>query len=263
MTYLQSILLGILQGVGEFLPISSSGHLVLAERSFGITPSLTVNVFLHMGTLGAIVTYYWKDVMALTKDAVLLPLGKLDAQRRAFLLKLGLATVITAALGLMLEEPIERLFASSAGNLWLGSMFFFTGLILVTLFWMKHKGGVSQPTWVGALLIGIVQGVAVFPGISRSGSTIVMAMVLGLSGVAAARFSFLLAIPVIAGAGILQAVHLTSISTPGPVAVSVVTAFLVGFASLWFLVKIINKGKLAWFSFYCLPLAVYVCFFGK
>jgi len=262
MTYLEALILGIVQGVAEFLPISSSGHLVLLQRGFGLNPSLTLNVFLHVGSLGAIICYYFKDIVKLLKDFAGILTGATDRTDRDYLLKLLVATAITAVLGILMEDPINRLFATRAGRYWLSGSFLITAGVLASLFLLGRSGRDEALSWRTALIIGVVQGLAVFPGISRSGSTIVAAMLLGLSGAHAARFSFLLAIPVIGGAGLLEARHLGTISDGGPVAAGVIASFLAGFASLWFLVKLINRGRMSWFSLYLFPLAIWVAFFG-
>ncbi len=264
MSVLEAILLGFLQGISEFLPVSSSGHLVLAERSFGIQPEITLNVFLHMGTLGAIISYYHRDLLQLLRDSFHVMTGRIKGEERAFLFKLVLATGVTATLGLFLEAPIERLFSQPQGYLYLGGTFFVTFLLLACLWFLPtlgERGG--EITYTGALIIGVVQGLAVFPGISRSGSTIVVALLLGMGGKEAARFSFLLAIPVIAGAGLLKARNLVSIPHVGALALGVLTAFVVGLASLVFLVKIVERGKMAWFALYVLPLSLGVLAFGR
>ncbi|MBU1240291.1 undecaprenyl-diphosphate phosphatase [Myxococcota bacterium] len=262
MGYSEALLLGILQGIGEFLPISSSGHLVLMERGFGLTPSLTLNVFLHVGSLGAIICYYIKDVKKILVDSFNVVRGRLKGSERQEILKLIVATAITGVIGLLLEKPLGAIFSGPRGKFWLSGCFFVTALILASLFLIKNRKTALTLSWKGAMLIGLVQGFAVFPGISRSGSTIVAAMLLGLSGERAARFSFLLAIPIIGGAGLLEARHLGTISNGGPVLAGVLTSFAVGFACLWFLVKLINRGKMAWFSFYLVPLSVAVLIWG-
>jgi len=167
MSYFNTFLLGVLQGVTEFLPVSSSGHLVLLERSFNIEPNLTLNVFLHLGTLGAIVFYYFKDI----KDIfIVLYRGitrkiRFSSHEFQFVLKLGAATVITAILGVALRNPVEHVFTLSVAPKLLGSMSFITAISLIVLHFLKSKEPRnSEITFKGASLIGLIQGIAVIPG---------------------------------------------------------------------------------------------------
>jgi undecaprenyl-diphosphatase len=264
MVYLYNFILGVLQGITEFLPVSSSGHLVIFERLFNIKPSIALNVSLHIGSLAAIIFYYKKDVFDLIKTALLGIKGekKLDDPEIDLILKIILATFITGIMGLLLKDPIENIFHSSSGSNYLGVTFLFTAVLLFVsqFFRISTK---NSFTWNQTIIMGLVQGLAVLPGISRSGTTIAIALFLGINKKESARFSFLLAIPIIMGAGILELKSIVAFGNPGPIILGVVSAGVVGFLSLIFLIKFINKGKLHWFSYYLFPLAFYTFFFSK
>ena len=213
MTVFQAVILGILQGATEFLPISSSGHLVFAQhylKGFH-QPGILLDVLLHLGTLFAVVIYYWKDIAKILR-AVLIQLdvfgwwdmGARDTyqtQRRLVLL-IAVGTIPTALIGFLFKDSIEMLFSSVSFT---ASMLIVTGIILAAADRIK---GVTRKIdsfqLKDSFIIGFVQGVAILPGISRSGSTIATGLFRKIDGEEAARFSFLLSIPAIIGAVILE-----------------------------------------------------------
>jgi undecaprenyl-diphosphatase len=255
MDWLQIIVLGIVQGVTEFLPVSSSGHLVIVQTLFEAAGReklradvLEVNIFLHAGTLGAVVAYYRREIARL-----------LTADRRVIgLLVVGTLPAVAVGLPLMLY----------AGDVLKSPLL--TGLLLVgtgaMLIWsgQREQGSCEyqELTYGQALLIGGFQAFAILPGLSRSGWTIAAGLMLGLRRDAAAAFSFLLAIPAIAGATVLEIyLLLTDGSTGTPasqLAVGVAVSFFVGLASLWALVHIVRRGRLQWFSAWCIPVGLAV-----
>jgi len=254
-------LLGLLQGLTEFLPVSSSGHLVLAERLMDLHPSLAVNIGLHAGSLVAILYFYRRDLRDLVR--ALVPgqdrdPGKLR-EDRALIGHLVLATLATVPVALWLQTPIEGLFAEPAAGRFLALTFFITALLLVLTELYRPRNGADPEgalSWRGALLIGLVQGVAVFPGISRSGATIAAALLLGLGAEKAARFSFLLAIPVIGGAALLELPALAGGMNVGHLLLGMAAAALSGLAALVLLVGLIRRRRFVWFSAYLAPLAL-------
>ncbi len=254
-------LLGLLQGLTEFLPVSSSGHLVLAERLLDLHPSLAVNIGLHAGSLVAILHFYRRELAGLLFAIVPGPSrdpGK-TREDRELIMHLILATLATAPLALWLRAPIEGLFAEPAAGRFLGLTFSLTALLLILAELHRPRGGTAPEralTWRGALLIGLVQGVAVFPGVSRSGATIAAALLLGLGAEKSARFSFLLAVPVIGGAALLELPALVGGMNVGHLLLGMTAAAVSGLAALVLLVGLIRRRRFVWFSAYLAPLAL-------
>ncbi len=197
MSYWEGVVLGVVQGLTEFLPISSSGHLVLAESLLGLeTPGVVVEVVLHVATLLAVVLVYQRRLGELVVGAFV---GNRSAWRAVFLL--AVATVPTTVVGFLFADFFERTFESLFV---VGVSFLVTGLVLWSTKWVSKEGRTAHPSVAGAAAIGLAQVMAIFPGISRSGSTVATAMWIGIEPVRAAEFSFILAIPAIAGAALLQ-----------------------------------------------------------
>ncbi len=258
---LKALFLGFLQGATEFLPISSSGHLVLVPWWFGWeAPSLLFDVTVHMGTLVAVLMYFWRDWLALFRAG----LGALrnrtwlqDPDARLLWL-IGVGTVPAAVAGALLESVFERAFASPA----VVSLF-----LLVTaglLIWSEHVYTADRTlhalTWRDSLAVGLAQAFAIFPGISRSGSTMAMGIARGLSRPNAARFSFLLATPIIFGAGAKQTLDVLSGTETlargeiAPLVVGFLAAAGTGFACIWFLMHLLQRWRLYVFAVYCAAL---------
>ena len=251
-------ILGILQGFTEFLPISSSGHLVLAELLMDLHPSLAVNVGLHAGSLVAIIFFYRHDLWDVVLS--LMPGPETDSQKtaehRILVWHLILATLATIPLALVLRDPIEGMFADPAAGRFLALTFLMTAVLLV-LTELTHRDGPTESlTWKGALLIGLVQGLAVFPGISRSGSTIAAALIIGLSSEKAVRFSFLLAIPIIGGASLMELPALAGQINIGHLLLGMAASTLAGLAALNLLVALIRRRRFVWFAAYLFPLSL-------
>ena len=245
MNYMQAIVLGILQGLTEFLPVSSSGHLVLVEKIMGIHPSTALNVGLHLGTLAAVVIYYRRDIVALVR-AVPDALRLRSTPDAKMIWWLALATAVTAPIGLMLEHPMEDFFAGPWGYAGLAASFGTTALLL----WGSRRARPADSwNWLKAAGLGVVQGLAVIPGISRSGSTITAAMFMGITPVQAARFSFLMSVPAIGGAALLEARKMAEVQ-PGPMLAGMVTSSVVGYLALVWLMKLVEAGRLSVFSWY-------------
>jgi len=264
MTFVQALLLGIVQGLTEFLPISSSGHLVLVQHLFGLhEANLSFDVSVHVGTLAAVILYFRHDILdilggllrALRARLSNRPTSNADRPhvRLAGLIVLG--SVPTGAIGLALHSVADRLFASP---LITGAMLLLTGGILFATRPGRHpRTDTGRPleslTIKDALVIGLIQGLAVMPGISRSGSTIAVGILTGIRHDTAARFSFLLSIPAVAGAALLvlkDALHQGEIHLPSCL-LGGITAMLVGYAALALLVFIVKKGRLYLFAPYC------------
>jgi len=262
MNLTEAVLLGVVQGLTEFLPVSSSGHLVLFQNLLGLKgPLLAFDISVHVGTLFAVVIYFFKDIIgilkALAKWLSVLP----DRQAASILLKedreIRIALLIitgsipTAILGLLFKEIAETLFSSVTI---VGVTLIITGIILWCTRSLQAAGhGIRQFTVKNSLAIGLVQGLAIIPGISRSGSTIAAGLFLGLDRETAARFSFLLSIPAVAGAGLLGAGDLLGQSSLPTtiIATGTLVSCIVGYASLKLLVWMVRRGRLHFFAPYC------------
>lgn len=246
MNYWQALLLGLVQGLTEFLPVSSDGHLVLAEHLAGVhTPGVFVEVALHVATLGSILVLYGRRFFALA--------GGVLARRPADLQYAGLlilAMIPAGIVGLFLEDLVARAFDS----LWAAGIgFLVTGIAL----WSTRRlvaGTRDRPTVPAALGIGVAQALAILPGISRSGMTVSSGIWAGLSAVKAADFSFIMAIPLIAGAGLLEARKISGgigAVGLGPLLLACVVAFASGVWAIRLLVALLARGRFASFAPYC------------
>ncbi len=257
-------LLGAVQGLTEFLPVSSSGHLALAEhwlvtrRGIAMPQDILFECLVHVGTLLAVVFHYRRDLVALGR--CWLSTAWRRSTRSAdplwhLTLALIVGTVVTAVIGLALEDVVKPIFAMPRV---VGAMLLVTAALLTATRWAPPpREGSGGITLAQAVVIGVLQGIAVTPGISRSGATIAVALLLGVGRAEAARFSFLLSIPAILGATLLEMRDLEGTTlTPGAMAAGLVTAALVGYAALVVLVGFVSRGRLAWFAPYCVIVGV-------
>lgn len=251
----QALVLGIVQGVGEFLPISSTAHLALTPWLLGWPdPGLAFDVALHLGTLIAVVAFFWRDWVELLAEGLLR--GR-SAERRLFW-SLVVATVPGAIAGLLLEDKAATTFRSPV----------LIALALMVMGWVLYwadrrrgRGGldISSVTGTDALLIGLSQAVAIIPGVSRSGATMTAGLLRGLSREAAARFSFLMSTPIIFGAGLVSVRKLGAGDLAAlPFWVGVATAAVAGAASIGFLLRYLRRGSFRAFAFYRLALGLFV-----
>ena len=252
----QGILLGILQGITEFLPVSSSGHLVLGQHFFNLTePMLAFDISVHMGTLAAIVIVFFKDIKNICLATLKPGSSKSDIK---LLLLIITGCLPTAILGYAIKTFENVIFSSV---LLVGCMLIITGIIL-QLTKKKQNAQISNQansmttsnfTFKSAFFIGVCQGIAVIPGISRSGTTISAGLFAGLDRKMAAKFSFLLSIPAIIGAELLQLTE--SLGKPFIITKATIfgtlASFITGYIALVFLLRIVNKGKLHLFAPYC------------
>lgn len=260
MSILEAVLLGAVQGITEFLPVSSSGHLVLLQKILGISePALLFDTTVHGGTLIAVCAVLWKDIWRLLRR----PFQRLTS----FLV---LATVPTVVIALCFKDRIEEAFHSGA---YLGFAFLFTtAALLLSETLSRRSGGYSRGeermNWLDALIIGLCQAAAVLPAVSRSGLTLSGALSRKLERDFAARFSFLLSIPAILGALVLQlldlreaeAVPVEAAGGIGPAALiaGAFTAAVVGFFAVRFMLKIVREHSLRGFAVYTAALGILV-----
>jgi len=247
MTYWQGLVLGVIQGLTEFLPISSSGHLVVAEAAVGLTvPGVLVEVALHVATLLAVVIVYRERLTGLVIGAVR---GEVGAWRYIGLLVLG--SIPAGIVGVLFASFFESMFDALAV---VGIDFLITGAILWSTRRVIAAARAETPSAAGALAIGAGQALAIFPGISRSGTTVAAGLWLGVDPVKAAEYSFLLAIPAIGGAAVLQLPHLeTDIAMvgAGPLAVSFLASLISGVIAIRLLVALLQKRAFHRFAPYC------------
>ncbi len=267
----QAVLLGVLQGLTEFLPVSSSGHLVLGQILFGITePSLAFNISVHMGTLGAVVAVFFNDIRSMLLSVLSclsclvkrhpVPIESDDHLRLALFILAGSAP--TALIGLGLKQLEAVLFSSA---LLVGGMLLVTGSILWISRGFYRSGTAGIPLDLKrALVIGISQGLAVIPGISRSGTTIACGMFCGLDRQTAARFSFLLSIPAILGAELLSILESLEqgVRLDAAVIYGTLVAFGSGLFALKLLIKLVHAGKFHLFAPYCWLVGILALFSG-
>jgi undecaprenyl-diphosphatase len=253
------LLLAILQGLTEFLPVSSSGHLALTRALLGdpaLGSDVSVAIALHLGTLGAVLAYFRSDLAGLVRGALRPGAagGQLAGRERALLAYLVVGTLPAAAAGLLARSAIEGAFDRPR---LVGAMLLLTAASLLATRWMGT--GTSSDGRLGAgraLVVGAAQALALLPGVSRSGATIVAGLALGLEREAAFRFSFLLSIPAILGAATLEtwAVLARDASlgaSASALAGAVVVAGVVGYVSLAVLRQAVSRRSLHWFALYC------------
>lgn len=259
MTLLIAILLGLIQGLTEFFPVSSSGHLALFGSWLGLEQAdINFDILVHLATLGAIAIVYRGDV----KNLALVPISR-DGKDLKLLGKLVLATLPAAVLGLLFKDHVEWFHNQTA---WVAVFLLVTGLVLLSglLKTGNARGTLQELTPLGVLAIGFAQALAILPGISRSGMTIMMGLMLGLKKEEAARFSFLMALPAIGGAGILMISDLdpSRWSQLGWVYVSgFLVAFVASLVALKFLLYLLDGKRFFHFGWYCLGLALMVLLF--
>jgi undecaprenyl-diphosphatase len=250
MDYVHAIILGIIQGIAEFLPISSSGHLVIADAilnqySSSSLPSegATLEIALHFGTLLSILVVYRQDLRSVLKDFRLL-------------LLIVVATIPVGLVGILLKDYVDAVFSKP---ILAGVALIVTGCLLVATRVLQHRiRSTDQLTVVSAAVIGLFQAIAIIPGISRSGSTIAAGLLCGMQREQAARFSFLIAIPAIGGASLVKmkdfftGEETLAASALAPVAVGTLVAFVVGVVALGWLIRLVVANRLHWFAIYCI-----------
>ena len=248
MQYIDTIILAILQGLTEFLPISSSGHLVIGQKLLNINlPGNAFEVVLHLGTLMSVLTVFRGEIKAIIFNLS-------DSSNQYYIFALVFGTIPALLVGLLLRDSISLIFDDIR---FVSLSLICTGIMLITSKFII-KRNVKLTLFIG-MLIGLAQAAAIIPGISRSGATICMGILMGLSAPEAARFSFLLSIPVIIGAGLLTAINIKTIPFGFDIVLlGIFFSYLVGWISLKWLLTILNSGKLYWFGVYCLIIGLFV-----
>ena len=274
MTYFEAVILGLVQGLAEFLPISSSGHLALLQQWFGIDENkvLLFAVLLHVGTLISVFIVYWKDIWELIVELCLtikdLLTGKGLRLEERPVRKLGVmiivATIPTAIIGILFNDLFDKLYTSV---LPIGIGLIITGFLLVLAERTGNSNrGIDKMNFRNALFIGTVQGIAICPGISRSGSTLFGSLICNLDRKFAVKFVFLISIPSILGSAIMETPEAIKagfdMAQLGPVLVGMAVAAVSGLIAIKTMIKIVSDKKLSYFSYYVWALGAAVVIYS-
>jgi len=258
MNEFQALLLGILQGLTEFLPVSSSGHIEIGSTLLGVktTNNLLFTVVVHVATVLSTIVVFRKDILALLKDLLKFEWN----ESTIYVSKLVFSAFPVLVLGLFFKEEIEQLFT---GNITMvGSMLLITALLLGLTHFVKKSDG--KITFFKAIIIGFAQAMAVVPGISRSGATIATGLLLQTKKNEIARFSFLMVLIPILGAAFLDIIsgEVTSDTSIGtlPLLIGFVAAFISGLLACSWMIKIVKRGNLIYFAIYCLVIGLIAIF---
>ena len=249
MELIEVIILAIVQGITEWLPISSSGHLVIFQQLFNIQASVEFNLILHIGTLLAVVVFFREKLIKILKDFFTFDFKKKNAKMGLWII---FATIPIVIIGFFFKDFFEYLFT----NMTIVSIaLIFTGIILLLTKTAKTRNKLNIKN---SFLIGVAQALAIIPGISRSGITISTGMLAGVKKQEVAEFSFILSIPALIGAVVLK---LNDFVFGFEELVGLIVSFVVGYLTIAFLLNIIKKGKFWLFGIYCLLLGLFLFFF--
>lgn len=259
MELLDAILLGIVQGLTEFLPVSSSGHLQIAKELLGveISHNVTFDVTLHAATVLSTILVMWREIWRLLCGLF----SRKMNEEQAYVLKILLSMIPAGVVGILLGDQIEALFSSLV---FVGCMLLLTAALLTFAYYAKPKPK-DEISYRDAFIIGCAQAVATMPGLSRSGTTIATGLLLGNKKESVAHFSFLMVIPVILGKMLLDILSgdmaAMSVDTL-PLVAGFLAAFVSGALACKFMIDIVKRGKLVWFALYCLVVGV-ICIIGS
>lgn len=263
MGFFQAIVLGVVQGLTEFLPVSSDGHLALVYRAFHQSPSLSFEVFLHFATLVAMIVYFRSDIVTLS--ASLMPKGKGTGDRRV-VWYIVLATAISAAIAVVMKRVVE---SANLSLIAIGIGFVVTALALLAAELIAQGVGRREPSelgWPRTVVIAVGQALATLPGVSRSALTISSGMVSGLTREAAARFSFLIGIPIIAAANVYELREMLSEGVGMPSLVVAAAGFIAagvsGYLAIWLLLKLVRTRPLYVFAVYTAVVGIATILWG-
>jgi len=248
MNWFEALVLGLIQGLTEFLPVSSSGHLEITKSLFGINPeaSFYFTIAVHGATVLSTLFVFWQEILKLISGSLKFRMN----EETSYILKILLSMIPVGIAGILLKDPIEKLFN---GNLvFIGLMLLVTALVLAAAHFMKKRER-SIGYW-DALIIGIAQAIAVIPGISRSGSTIATGLIIGNKKEEIARFSFIMVLLPVIGANLLEIVSGEANAggtSFGIILIGFVSAFVSGYFACRWMIALVKKSKLIWFSVYC------------
>lgn len=268
MSIFEAILFGFVQGISEFLPISSTAHIIITQMLLGYEfPGFGFEIFLHIASLLAVILYYRKDLYVIISGFFIYIFKRSKEHKTSFYFSLYLviATVITGTLGLLFEDFVSSVLKTAT---FIALALVLTGIFLIIIerFFQHGRRKEADMTFMDAIIIGLVQTLSVIPGISRSGSTLVAGLIIGLTKETAVRFSFLLSIPVILGTSILAISELSSGQLVEEIGLSsLIVAFVTTFVLSWigiiWLINLLQRSKLTYFAAYCFILALFVFFF--
>jgi undecaprenyl-diphosphatase len=248
MTWFEALVLGLIQGLTEFLPVSSSGHLEVAKSLFGVNPeaSFYFTVAVHGATVLSTLVVFRKEIIALLKGTFKFRMN----EETSYVLKLIVSMVPVGLAGILLKDNIERMF--SGDIIFVGFMLLITALLLAGAHFIRKRE--RNITYLDALIIGVAQAVAVIPGISRSGATIATGLMIGNRKDEIARFSFLMVLVPVIGANLME-VFSGEVSGnsagPGIIMIGFLAAFVSGYLACRWMIALVKRSKLIWFSIYC------------
>lgn len=249
MTWYEAIILGLIQGLTEFLPVSSSGHLEIAKSLFGINPeeSFFFTVAVHGATVLSTLIVFWKEIVRLFTGAVKFRMN----DETTYVLKIIVSMIPVGIAGILLKEPVEALF--NGNMIFVGSMLVVTAILLALAHFIRKKERTIG--YLDALIIGIAQAIAVIPGISRSGATIATGLIIGDSRNEIAKFSFLMVLVPVIGANLLEIISggaVTGTNGAGIIIIGFATAFISGYLACRWMIALVRNSRLIWFALYCL-----------
>jgi len=272
MEWFQAIILGILQGLTEFLPVSSSGHLTIASTLFGLSgeENLTFTVVVHIATVCSTLVILWKEIVWIFKDLFAKQSWKSYSglnDGTHFAINILISMIPVAIVGFFFKDTVEAIFGS--GMLIVGIMLLVTAALLAFSYFAKPRQREEISGW-HALIIGIGQAVAVLPGLSRSGTTIATGLLLGNKKEKLAQFSFLMVIPPILGEALLDVKDIAEVGfatamngiSPLVLGLGFIAAFVTGCLACRWMINIVKKGKLVWFAVYCAIIGIFAITYG-
>lgn len=259
MNWFEAIVLGLIQGLTEFLPVSSSGHLEITKALFGVDPeaSFYFTIAVHGATVLSTIFVFWKEILNLAEGTLKFKMN----EETSYVLKIIVSMVPVGIAGVLLKDPIEKLFN---GNLiFIGSMLLVTSAILAAAHFVTKRD--RSIGYIDAIIIGLAQAVAVIPGISRSGATIATGLMIGNKKEEIAKFSFLMVLVPVIGANVLELVtgniNTTSIGA-GIILIGFISAFISGYIACKWMIALVKRSKLIWFSIYCAAAGLLSIFLG-
>ncbi len=259
MNWFEALVLGLVQGLTEFLPVSSSGHLEITKSLFGIDPyaSFYFTIAVHGATVLSTLVVFRKEVIELISGSLKFKLN----EETAYTFKIIISMIPVAVAGILLKGPIESLFNGNLG--FVGLMLLVTSLLLTAAHYIKKRE--RNIGYKDAFIIGIAQAVAVIPGISRSGSTIATGLLIGNRKDEIARFSFLMVLVPVIGANLLEILSgdvTLNRGELGTAMIGFVAAFISGYIACRWMIALVKRSKFIWFAFYCAIIGLLVIFMG-